>query len=98
MARSTMPDESGSAPARPKKSVTPPKGRPTRRRDGTYGPRRVFGPVAQWTAAAVLLLLLFAVLLFLTDGGDFNPFNDGQTGAIGAIGQSISIGSVSHWM
>lgn len=95
MAKQTMPDESGPAAARAKKNVTPPKGRPTRRRDGSYRNRRVFGPMAQWIAAAVLLLLVFAVLLFLTDGGDFNPFNDGDSGA---IGQPISIGFVSHWM
>ncbi len=95
MAKQTMPDESGQAAARAKKNVTPPKGRPTRRRDGSYRSRRVFGPVAQWIAAAVFLLLVFAVLLFLTDGGDFNPFNDGDSGA---VDQPISIGFDSHWM
>lgn len=64
----------------PKRGITPPKGRPTRSRDALPGDRRVFGPVAQWLAAAVLLLLLFAVLIILTDGGDFNPFNDDHTG------------------
>lgn len=79
----------------PKRGITPPKGRPTRSRHAVPGNRRVFGPVAQWIAAALFLLLLFVVMVILTDGGDFNPFNDGHTGT---IGHSIVIGSLSHWM
>lgn len=67
----------------PKHGVTPPKGRPTRSRDSVEVPKRVFGPVAQWIAAALFLLLLIVVLIILTDGGDFNPFNDGNSGQTG---------------
>ncbi len=70
----------------PKKGITPPKGRPTRSRNASYRTQRVFGPVAQWIAAAVLLLLVIAVMIILTDGGDFNPFNDDSSGAMGGSG------------
>jgi hypothetical protein len=59
----------------PKRGITPPKGRPTRPRSGEYGGKRVFGPVWQWFAVTVLLILAFVVLIILTGGGDFNPFN-----------------------
>lgn len=64
----------------PKHGITPPKGKPTRSRSGDYGRKRVFGPVAQWIAVTVLLILAFVVMVILTGGGDFNPFNgqDGQ--------------------
>ncbi len=58
------------------KNFTPPKNRPTRSRNGSYGRTRVFGPVAQWIAVVILLGLAFTVIVILTDGGDFNPFND----------------------
>ncbi len=72
----------------PKRGITPPKGRPTRARDASYRQPRVFGAVAQWTAAAILLLLLIAVLIILTDGGDFNPFNDGTSGALADLSRA----------
>ena len=78
----------------PKKGITPPKGRPTRPRDAHFGDRRVFGPLAQWFAVVLLLVLVFALLIMLTGGGDFNPLND-QTGA--GIGQLVS-GAASHLM
>lgn len=59
-----------------KKGVTPPKGRPTRSRDGGGGRKRAFGPVAQWVTVAALVALVVVVLVLVTDGGDFNPFND----------------------
>jgi hypothetical protein len=59
-----------------KKGVTPPKGRPTRARNGSGSTKRVFGPVAQWITAAVVIVLIVVVLVLVTDGGDFNPFND----------------------
>lgn len=77
MAKQTAPDH-----PEPKKGVTPPKGRPTRSRNRTYADQRVFGPVAQWIAAALFLLLLIVVMIILTDGGDFNPFNDGNSGSV----------------
>jgi hypothetical protein len=63
------------------KNYTAPKGRPTRPRSAVGGQRRVFGPVAQWLAFAVVLLMAVIVLIIITDGGDFNPFDDGTTGA-----------------
>jgi hypothetical protein len=60
----------------PKKAFTPPKGRPTRARNEQDRPRRVFGPTAQWIAAAFLLTLIFLTVIVLLDGGDFNVFND----------------------
>jgi hypothetical protein len=62
--------------AGPKKAVTPPKGRPTRPRDGELPRKRAFGPVAQWITVALLVVLAVAALILITDGGDFNPFND----------------------
>lgn len=59
-----------------KKGVTPPKGRPTRARDGSGYRKRAFGPVAQWITVAVLVALIVVVLVLVTDGGDFNPFDD----------------------
>ncbi|MFP5489488.1 MAG: hypothetical protein ACLGHQ_14430 [Acidimicrobiia bacterium] len=61
-----------------KKGVTPPKGRPTRARNASGSRKRVFGPVAQWTTVAVLIALIVVVLVLVTDGGDFNPFDDEQ--------------------
>ena len=87
MAKQTAPDH-----PEPRKGVTPPKGRPTRSRNGTYADRRVFGPVAQWIAAAVFLLLLIVVMIILTDGGDFNPFNSGHSGSVIAPLVASSIG------
>ena len=69
-------------PTAPKKGFTPPKGRPTRSRDGFYARRQVFGPTAQWIALTIFLILVFVVLFILTDGGDFNPFNGDQTGSL----------------
>ena len=63
------------------RNYTAPKGRPTRPRSAVDHQRRVFGPVAQWLAFAVLLVIAVIVLIIITDGGDFNPFDDGTTGA-----------------
>mgnify|MGYP001817936909 CR=1 FL=1 len=63
-----------------KKGFTPPKGRPTRGRNEVDAERRVFGPTAQWIAAAFLIALIFITIIVLFDGGDFNPFNGGQGG------------------
>ena len=63
-----------------KKGVTPPKGRPTRSRNAVETEKRVFGPTAQWIAAALLLALIFLTIILLFDGGDFNVFNDGNSG------------------
>ena len=59
-----------------KKNVTPPKGRPTRARNSSGVRKRAFGPVAQWVTAAVAIAIIVIVLVLVTDGGDFNPFND----------------------
>ncbi|MGA1053530.1 MAG: hypothetical protein ACO3WU_14660, partial [Ilumatobacteraceae bacterium] len=71
---------SGSEAARPAgsraKAYTPPKGRPTAGRRRRRGAKRVFGPTAQWISVGVLVALVVAVLITITDGGDFNPFND----------------------
>jgi hypothetical protein len=78
----------------PKRGITPPKGKPTRSRHDEYREKRVFGPVAQWIAFSVLLILAFLVLVILTNGGDFNPLNQngGQVGTIAtAIGASLSL-------
>lgn len=64
----------------PKKGFTPPKGRPTRGRNEVDVERRVFGPTAQWIAAAFLLALIFITIIVLFDGGDFNPFDSGHSG------------------
>lgn len=63
----------------PKKGITPPKGRPTRGRDDVPVDRRAFGPTAQWIAAAFLVALILITIIVLFDGGDFNPFNNGQS-------------------
>ncbi len=60
----------------PKKGITPPKGRPTRGRDETDQQRRVFGPTAQWVAAAFVIALVLVTVILLFDGGDFGVFND----------------------
>jgi hypothetical protein len=65
-----------------KRNYTAPKGRPTRPRSAVDDQRRVFGPVAQWLTFALVLLIAVIVLIIITDGGDFNPFDDdGSTGA-----------------
>lgn len=58
-----------------KKAVTPPKGRPTRARSWSGSQKRAFGPLAQWVTVGVLVALIVIVLVLITDGGDFNPFN-----------------------
>ena len=63
-----------------KKGITPPKGRPTRSRNEVDRDQRVFGPTAQWIAAAFLVALIFVTIIVLFDGGDFNPFNGGHGG------------------
>ena len=56
----------------PKRVTTPPKGRPTRSRRGSYQ-RRTFGSTAQWIAAiAVLLLVLIVVIIVLDDEAGTN--------------------------
>ncbi len=86
----------------PKHGITPPKGRPTRSRTGRSYDRRVFGPVWQWIAFALFLTVLFIVLVMVTNGGDFNPFNQdtGQSGAptAPAVIQPDGSGGLSHWM
>lgn len=72
----TGPEASGENRRSGKNKTTPPKGRPTRKRDGDYRRRRAFGPVSQWIAVVLVLLLLFVVMVIATGGGDFNPFND----------------------
>ena len=62
-----------------KHATTPPKGRPTRRRNGSYRDGRTFGATAQWIAATLALLVAFIIAFLLLDGGDFNPFNDDTT-------------------
>ena len=65
----------------PKRGQTPPKGRPTRSRNGSTGGRRVFGPVTQWIMVALLIAMVFVIIVIVTDGGDFNPFNDETVGS-----------------
>lgn len=80
--------------ATPKRGITPPKGKPTRSRHDDYREKRVFGPVAQWIAFSVLLILAFLVMVILTNGGDFNPLNHdgGQVGTIAtSIGATLSL-------
>ena len=73
----TNPSEAGASQSgTSKRSVTPPKGRPTRPRNATGYRRRAFGPVAQWVTVALLVALIVVVLVRITDGGDFNPFDD----------------------
>lgn len=61
-----------------KKNVTPPKGRPTRARNSSGTQKRAFGPVAQWVTAACVIVLIVVVLVLVTDGGDFNPFDENE--------------------
>lgn len=61
-----------------KKAYTPPKGRPTRARDDDGARRRAFGPVAQWITLALAALVAVAVIIIVTNGGDFNPYDNGQ--------------------
>ncbi|NNE12928.1 MAG: hypothetical protein HKN41_11880 [Ilumatobacter sp.] len=75
----------------PKKGFTPPKGRPTRARNEIEAERRVFGPTAQWVAVTFLIALAFVLLIVLFDGGDFNPFDGGNSGSLlaTALGQPL---------
>lgn len=78
----TKPGRSGTGPGaagangRRSKSFTPPKGTPTAGRTSRRASKRVFGPTAQWIFVGVLITLIVAVLIAITDGGDFNPFDD----------------------
>ena len=75
MSDETTPDEHmGEHPS--KKGYTAPKGRPTRARDDVDDQRRAFGPVAQWITLALAIVVAVVVVIMLTDGGDFNPFDD----------------------
>lgn len=93
MAKQRSPESSTTdrpQPERAKRNVTPPKGRPTRARNSSGVHRRAFGPVAQWVTVALLIALIVVVLVLITDGGDFNPFNDedqlpSQFGAAAAL-------------
>lgn len=67
-----------------KKAFTPPKGRPTRPREGTNVQKRAFGPLAQWATVALLLLLVLVALILITDGGGFNPFGNDVNSLPGA--------------
>lgn len=71
------------------KRTTPPKGHPTRSRNGRYRDRRAFGPIAQWIAAALVLSVAFVIAFLLLDGGDFNPFND-------ETAQGVTVGTVTN--
>ena len=73
--------------ATPKRGITPPKGKPTRARSEIPENKRVFGPVSQWIAFVVVLILAFVVLIILTNGGDFNPLD--QNSQVGMIARSI---------
>lgn len=75
----------------PKRGITPPKGKPTRARDEMPSNKRVFGPVSQWIAFVVLLIMVFVVLVILTNGGDFNPLNQNDS-QVGWIASSIVAG------
>ena len=59
-----------------KRGYTPPKNRPTRTRNGIETDKRVFGPVAQWITFAIVVVIAVTILIIVTDGGDFNPFDD----------------------
>jgi hypothetical protein len=61
-----------------RRNVTPPKGRPTRARSGSGRRQRAFGPVAQWVTVGLLVVLVVVVIVLVTDGGDFNPFDEDQ--------------------
>jgi len=60
-----------------KKSYTAPKGRPTRARDDDGRRRGAFGPVAQWITLVIAAIVLVAIIIMITNGGDFNPLNNG---------------------
>lgn len=62
--------------AKPKKGITPPKGRPTRARDESGQQRRVFGPTAQWIAAVFVIAMILITIIVFFDGGSFGVFND----------------------
>ena len=36
--------------------------------------------MTQWTLVVLLLVVIFAIIVIVTDGGDFNPFNDDVVG------------------
>lgn len=63
------------------RSVTAPKGRPTRSR---HDPRRSrpVGPVTQWLIVIVVALTVFAVLILVTDSGGA----DGAGAAVLGVG------------
>lgn len=95
---SSTPDGTGDASAGSgagPKSYTAPKGRPTRSRDHPPVRRRLFGPIAQWTAAALLIVAIVALIIMWTDGGDFNPFDQEggapETGAPTAQSSSMNV-------
>jgi hypothetical protein len=76
MAEETTDTNATETSAKGKRGYTPPKNRPTRARDGIEPDRRVFGPVAQWITFAIVVLVAVTILIIVTDGGDFNPFDD----------------------
>jgi len=49
----------------------------------------VFGPISQWIAVVVLLLVLFVALIIATGGGDFNPFNNDSSQIGGAVDTTL---------
>lgn len=73
----------------PKHGITPPKGHPTRARDNVPPDKRVFGPASQWTAFVVLAIVLFVMLVILTNGSDSSPITN--TGQIGSIVASLAL-------
>lgn len=73
-----------------KSAYTAPKGRPTRSRNGGTQQRRIFGPTTQWIALVALIALVIVVIWVVTDGGDFNPFNDGQNTGVPAGAASVA--------
>jgi hypothetical protein len=78
MAQKQTDSDSTSTPTPGSKGYTAPKGRPTRAR-GERGPnRRAFGPIAQWITFAIALIVAVTIIILLTGGGDFNPFNEDE--------------------
>jgi hypothetical protein len=77
-ARSAMADDTQrtTSGTTAKKGYTPPKGRPTRARDDDGRRRRAFGPVAQWITLIIAALVLVALIIIITNGGDYNPYNN----------------------
>lgn len=75
MASSTSNSKAGQG-----KAVTPPKGRPTRSRDGVAAERRVFGPTAQWITLAIVIAVVVVIIIAVTGGGEFGPLHGGNTG------------------